>query len=342
MAHNLAPTMGRATGIGGLPHTDPKSAVDDILAAFPEVPYAPGLPNRGLYEQIVWNDAAFLPGLEVLEGRLVIDRDADHAEAQEKVYLDFVEQDASSYGPTAESNAGLLELATRDLSSAFMVKSQVTGPVTVGMQIVDREKRPILYDEAYADLLGKLLALRARATEAVLRKSGVAETLVVMNEPYWASLGSTVVPVSEETVRLAFEDIGSLVEGGLGIHCCSNTDWRFVMDLEPAVISLDAHETATEFLLFSGDAAAYLERGGVIAWGVVPADARLFALEDDATFVARMDAIRTAMAEYVDPEVLVRQSLITPSCGIRFATDEEAALIQAATARVARAWRGEA
>ena len=342
MAQFLTPTCGRATGIGGLPYMDPVLAVDDVLAAFPEVPYAPGLPNRGPYEQIVWNDATFLPGLEVVEGRLVVDRDADHSEAQEKVYLDFVEQDASTYGPTPENNAGLLELASRDLSGAVLAKSQVTGPVTVGMQIVDRDKRPILYDEAYADLLAKMLALRARATEAVLQGMGVPETLVVMNEPYWASLGSTVVPVSEETVRLAFEDIGSLVEGGLGIHCCSNTDWRFVMDLDLAVISLDAHETATEFLLFAGDAAAYLERGGVVAWGVVPADARQFVLEDERALVARMDAIRTTMAEYVDPEVLVRQSLITPSCGIRFANDEEAARIQATTARVARAWRGEA
>jgi len=317
-------------------------AVDDILAAFPEIPYAPGLPNRGPYEQIVWNDAVFLPGLELVEGRLMVDRDADHTEAQEKVYLDFVGQDASGYGPTPETNAGLLELTTRDLSGAVLLKGQVTGPVTTGMQIVDRDKRPLLYDEAYADLLAKVLALRARATEETLRATGVPGTLVVMNEPYWASLGSTVVPVSEETVRLAFEDIGSLLEGGLGVHCCSNTDWRFVMDLNLAVISLDAHETATEFLLYAADAAAYMERGGVIAWGVVPADARQFVLEDEAAFVARMDAIRATMAEYVDPEVLVRQSLITPSCGIRFANDEEAARIQATTARVARAWRGEA
>jgi methionine synthase II (cobalamin-independent) len=339
MARFLSPTGGLATGVGGLPHTDPVRAVDDVLAAFPEVPYAPGLPNRGSFEQIVWNDASTLPGLEVAEGRLVVDLDADHAEAQERVFLDFVGQDASVYGPGPENYSGLLELAARDLSSASVVKGQVTGPVTFGMQIVDRDKRPILYDEAYADLLAKMLALRARAIEEVLAATGVAETLVVLNEPYWASLGSTVVPVSSETVRLAFEDIASLVEGGLGIHCCSNTDWTFVMDLDPAVISLDAHQTAKEFLLYAEHAAAYIERGGVVAWGVVPADARLFVEESTATLFARMTAIREAMAEYVDEGLLVRRSLITPSCGIRFATGEEADRIQRTTAEVARLWR---
>jgi len=59
------------------------------------------------------------------------------------------------------------------------------------------------------------------AVEERLAATGIPETLVVLNEPYWASLGSTVVPVSAETVRLAFEDIASLVEGGLGIHRCA-------------------------------------------------------------------------------------------------------------------------
>ncbi len=339
MARFLSPTNGRATGVGGLPHTDPARAVDDVLAAFPEVPYAPGLPNRGPFEQIVWNDARVLPGLELVEGRLVVDLEADHSEAMELVYLDFVEGNPAAYGPAPETYSGLLELVSRDLSSAALVKGQVTGPVTVGMQVVDRNKRPVLYDETYADLMGKMLALRARAIEERLAATGVPETLVVLNEPYWASLGSTVVPVSDETVRLAFEDIASQVGGGFGIHCCSNTDWSFVMDLDPAVLSMDAYQTATEFLLYASHAAAYLERGGIVAWGVVPADARLFAEESEASLVARMAAIRAAMAEYVDPALLVRQSLITPSCGIKFANEEEAGRIQQMTATVARAWR---
>jgi methionine synthase II (cobalamin-independent) len=339
MARFLSPTGGRATGVGGLPHTDPARAVDDVLSAFPEVPYAPGLPNRGPFEQIVWNDACTLPGLEVVEGRLVIDLGADHTEALEQVYLDFIEGDAAAYSPTPETYSGLLELVSRDLMSAVLVKGQVTGPVTFGMQVVDTEKRPILYDETYADLLGKMLALRARGVEERLAATGVPETLVVLNEPYWASLGSTMVPVSDETVRLAFDDIASQVNGGLGVHCCSNTDWTFVMDLDPAVISLDAFQTATEFLLYAERAAAYLERGGIVAWGIVPADARLFAEESEASLVARMASIREAMAEYVDPALLVQQSLITPSCGIKFANEEEAGRIQMMTSAVARAWR---
>ncbi len=47
-----------------------------------------------------------------------------------------------------------------------MLKCQVTGPVTFGMQVVDAEKRPIYYDSQLADVLSKMIALKARWCEA--------------------------------------------------------------------------------------------------------------------------------------------------------------------------------
>ena len=111
------------------------------------------------------------------------------------------------------------------------------------------------------------------------------------------------------------------------------------MDLDPAVISLDAYQTATEFLLYAEHAAAYLERGGVVAWGMVPADTRLFSEESIDSLVARMAAIREAMTAYIDPALLVRQSLVTPTAGSSLRTRRRPDRIQQAAASVARAWR---
>ena len=83
-----------------------------------------------------------------------------------------------------------------------VLKCQVTGPVTFGMQVVDAEKRPIYYDSQLADVLSKMIALRARWCENELKtRTGVKETLVVLNEPYLASLGSSVVPIDKESVK---------------------------------------------------------------------------------------------------------------------------------------------
>ncbi len=193
----------------------------------------------------------------------------------------------------------------RDLSDALLVKCQVTGPVTFGMQVVDETRRPILYDPEYADLLGKLLGLRARWCEETMReRMGARATLVVLSEPYLASLGSAVVPVDAGVAASAIEDIAALLDGGFGIHCCANTDWGFVLGLAPpAVVSIDAWTYAREFLLYADDIARYMERGGgVVAWGgIVPADHAVFAAESPDSFFSRFQDVRARATETIDP-----------------------------------------
>ncbi|MFA7695811.1 MAG: hypothetical protein WCX63_09775 [Methanoregula sp.] len=331
-----------ATGVGALPHTDPVLACSDVLSIFPEFPYAPTLPDRGLLESIVFNDSAQLPGQLIREDRLLYDSTRDNTAAMEQVYLDFVEENFAPYGLDQTHASAFSEMMTRQFPKAQVLKCQVTGPVTFGMQVVDADKRPIYYDSQLADVLSKMIALKARWCENEMQaRTGVKETLVVLNEPYLASLGSSVVPLDKESVRSGWHDIASLVKGGLGIHCCSNTDWGFVIGLDPSVISLDAYGTAKEFLLYADAIREYMERGGVVAWGIIPAEYKLFAAETVDSLYARYCAIRTQLAKQVPVELFDAQSLITPSCGIRFADRNGACAIQQAAAEISRRIRAE-
>jgi len=333
----------RATGVGALPHTDPVLACSDVLDIFPEFPYAPTLPDRGLLESIVFNDSAQLPGQIIREDRLLYDSTRDNTAAMEQVYLDFVEENFSPYGLDRSHASAFTEMMTRPFPQAQVLKCQVTGPVTFGMQVVDADKRPIYYDSQLADVLSKMIALKARWCENEMQtRTGVRETLVVLNEPYFASLGSSVVPLDKESVRSGWHDIASLVKGGLGIHCCSNTDWGFIMGLDPSVISLDAYATAKEFLLYSDAIRGYMERGGVVAWGIVPAEYKLFAAETVDSLYEKYCSIRTQLTRQVPAELFDAQSLITPSCGIRFADRNGALAIQRAAAEISRRIRAEA
>ncbi|WAC04006.1 MAG: hypothetical protein OS112_05890 [Methanoregula sp.] len=342
MAKMISPPQSRATGVGALPHTDPKQACADVLSIFPEFPYVPTLPERGQKETIVYTDSEQLPGRMIRENRLIYDSTAGTLESTEKIYSDYLETNFEPYGLHYEFGSGFTEMMDHDLSSFPILKCQVTGPVTFGMQVVDTGKRPIYYDAQLADMVAKLLALRSRWCEVEMqKKTGVKETLVVLNEPYLASLGSSVVPIDPETVRSGWQDIASLVQGGLGIHCCSNTDWEFVIDLKPSVISIDAFATAKEFLLFGDTIAGYMERGGVIAWGIVPADFRLFSNETVDSLYARYLTIRAELCTRIPVSLFDRQSIVTPSCGIRFADRSGAlAIMQAAGEISSRIKRG--
>jgi hypothetical protein len=342
MAKMIPSPHSLATGVGALPHTDPAQANTDVLSLFPEFPFIPTLPDRGQLESIVFNDSEQLPGRMICDDRLLFDSTTDQTAAMEQVYMDYVEGNYSRYALHKEYASAFLEMMTRRIPGVHVLKCQVTGPVTFGMQVVDAVKRPIYYDAQLADVLAKMIALKARWCEVTMHeKTGIAETLVVLNEPYLASLGSSVVPLNQETVRAGWGDIATLVEGGLGIHCCSNTDWEFVISLNPSVISIDAYATAKEFLLYADSVAAYMERGGVVAWGIVPAEYKLFATETVDSLYARYLAIRTQLSSRMPVKLFDSQSLITPSCGIRFADRNGALAIMGAAAELSRRIRAK-
>jgi hypothetical protein len=337
MAKMIPSPHSLATGVGALPHTDPVSACNDVLDIFPQFPYVPTLPDRGQLESIVFNDSEQFPGRIIRDDRLLFDSTTDQSEAMEKVYMDYVEGNYTPYALHKDYASGFIEMMSHNLHGAKVLKCQVTGPVTFGMQVVDTDKRPIYYDTQLADVLSKMIALKARWCESEMRKrTGVTETLVVLNEPYLASLGSSVVPVDEETVRAGFEDIASLVEGGLGIHCCSNTDWEFLLGLNPSVISIDAFATVKEFLLYADSIVTYMERGGVVAWGIVPSEYKLFENETTDSLYERYLAVRTQLCRHMPERLFDAQSLITPSCGIRFSDQDGALAIMRTAAEISR------
>lgn len=343
MSSMLPPTDSLATGIGGLPHTDPRKACEEVLAIFPDIPYIPTLPARGILESIVFCDSSRLPGRVVADDRLIVDRSQELVTEMEQIYLDFVGQDTGPYALTAGFASGFMEMLGRAaIPAPRILKCQVTGPVTFGMQVVDRDRRPIWYDEQFADILPKMLALRARWCEQAMKTiPGVSRTLVVLNEPYLSALGSSVIPISRDAVISGWQDIASLLDDGLGIHCCSNTDWEFVMSLSPACISFDAYTGSREFLLYMDALAGYLESGGVVAWGVVPADHRVFAGETRENLLQRYREIRQQVTEYVSPHVADSRSVITPTCGIRFADEAGAREIMETAAWISRSIRGD-
>ena len=329
-----------ATGVGALPHIDPKEACRLVSSHFPHFPFIPTLPQRGLLERIVFNDSAHLPGRQVIKERLFVDIRKDHSIELEQIYQDFLEGNSLNYAVGKEYASAFHEMVEHPPPSPLVFKCQVTGPVTFGMQVTDCNKRPLFYDEQYADVIGKLLGLQAAWYEREIRRHTSAKaTLVMFNEPFLTSLGSSVVPLDQETVASAIADAASLLEGGYGIHCCANTDWSFLLSLNPAVLSFDAFLLAKKFLLYGGEIAAFLEKGGVIAWGIVPVEYQVFRKESLDLLYDRVCTIRSRLGEYVSIEVLDRQSLITPTCGIQFGNERQAEEILSMTAILAEKCR---
>lgn len=320
MAWNCAPSV-----IGSLPHTDPAKAVDLIVDSLCSIPTWPQMPNMGFRENMYAQYARYLPGARIDEARKKIHVDLGNYDPED-IYMKILSEDVDSFSLPEDSFAGFHEFMSRKLPPAVKaVKGQVTGPVSMGLQLTDQNDRPVLYDETYAEIVRKCLNLMARWQERELRKR-CPQTIIFWDEPYLSMMGTPFASVSQSDVRAWIAEVRTGLEGMTGVHCCANTDWPFVMSLGIDFLSFDAHDYGYTIVLYPEEVQRFLENGGSLAWGVVPNSEEKLANESVDSLARSMESMFSALeSKGVDRELLMRQSIITPQCGLSGLSEKRAA-----------------
>jgi methionine synthase II (cobalamin-independent) len=303
------------TGIGSLPHTDADEACSTIMKYFPDIPFWSQLPRRSPKENMVIQFSEGFPGATIEGDRIHIEPSANFENEVERVYVDCEEDDAHRYGVSKEYAAGLHAFLTRAAGNR-MVKGQVTGPITWGLTVTSEDGLGLLYDDTLAETVAKFLRLKASWQEKVLGEISPT-TIIFVDEPYLVSLGSVFTPIPEEKVPVLLEEVFRGIKGIKGLHCCGNTNWAVVLDTTIDILSFDAYNYASSLSTHSDKVKSFLERGGAIAWGIVPNDEDILAKESLSSL---RDRLEEAMAPFTRDGVqfkqIVAQGLITPSCGL--------------------------
>jgi len=307
---------GLATAIGSMPHTDPAEAGSVIRRFLPDIPVWPQLPRRSFRENMYAQYSETLPGIVIEDEHISIDRSKDLSEGLERLYTAYLEGNLDASAISPDYAAGLHWFLHQKFDSATAVKGQVTGPVSFGLVVTDAHRRPILYDETLADAIAKHLRLKAAWQQRELRKLS-PNTIIFIDEPYLASLGSAFVALSNDTViRLLNEVLGGL-EGLRGIHCCGNTDWSVLMSTQIDILNFDAYTYGESLALYPAELDGFLRRGGIIAWGIVPSDEAALANESVPALLDRLERLMRALVQKgISFDLLLEQSLVTPSCGL--------------------------
>jgi len=131
------------------------------------------------------------------------------------------------------------------------------------------------------------------------------------------SLGSVFTPVPEEKVPSLLEEVLKGVEGIKGIHCCGNTDWPVILSTTIDILSFDAYNYASDLSAYPDEVKSFLERGGTIAWGIVPNDEEALAKESLSSLSDRLgEAIAPFTRDGLRFNQILEQGLLTPSCGL--------------------------
>jgi len=307
----------RATGIGSLPHTEAKEACELVLRTLPQIPFWPQLPKRTVRENMYWQYSEGLPGLSFEDERMFI-RTPEDFYTIERFYERFLSEDLDFFIISHPYAAGFYKLQEYQdqLRSAWALKGQITGPISFTLQVTDENRRPLLYHDELKSIAIKNLLRKANWQEKILQKFN-PRTIIFLDEPYLTAFGSAFTSLSLEQAIESLEEVLQGVRSLTGIHCCGNTDWSLILGTSIDILSFDAYEYAPNLLLYESQLKKYLDRGGSIAWGIVPTNEDALKAASANDLLEKLEKIwQDLVNKGIDQEQIIRTALITPACGL--------------------------
>ncbi len=329
-------------GIGSLPYIDGHTAWRAVLRNFHEFPFWPQLPKRDYRENMYAQFSEGLPGvvIDTVHERIFVNTEDKMQQNIESFYTDYLSEDLAKFKITRDYCEGIysgLDLIN-DEPSLFndteYIKGQITGPVSSGLQIIDQYQKPILYDDMLHDVLVKNLQRKAKWQEETLKVFG-KNIIISVDEPYLSTLGSGFMNLKRDNVIEDLEAIFSELTCLKAMHCCGNTDWSLITETSIDILLFDAFDYINNLVLFSSEIKEFLDSGGILGWGIVPTTTEALANINLDILIKKLEnGIETLLKKGIDKELLLKNSLITPSCGLGNLSIEHAELAMEYTKQI--------
>ena len=331
---------GMATLIGSLPHKDAAKAVELILQAVPDAPIWPQLPKRHWKEGFLPQYSEGLPGLveHPQDGKVSIDTQVEDigrqmAEFYEKVLSTPETDDFSPFAFSEEASAGMpqaLKTYSGLSQKPHFIKVHTTGPVSFALTVFDQEGKALFYNDDFADISLQNAIVKSRWQ--VRQFQPYAQKIICfLDEPVLSAYGSsTYINVTREAVvEMLAQAVDAIHEEGalVGVHVCGNSEWSILVDAGVDIINFDAFAFGEGLALYAPQLGPYLEKGGVLAWGVVPTTPAIVEITVEDLERRQVQLIEHLAAQGVDESLIWRQTMLTPSCGMGTMSEREAELV---------------
>ncbi|MGC8603693.1 MAG: methionine synthase, partial [Desulfomonilaceae bacterium] len=100
------------------------------------------------------------------------------------------------------------------------------------------------------------------------------------------------------------------------------------------IINFDALDYLDSLAIYPEQLSSFLERGGVLAWGVVPNDSRINNESKDSTFERLRRGVSVLEAKGINRELLLSRIIVTPACGCASLTIEESEKVYAVLSEI--------
>ena len=298
------------TAMAVMPHKDVDRALEVALSV--DIPFWPQLPLFSYHEDMYVQASEHFPGilldmekrtLRFTMEKFIGELEEAMAHFDEPEYFDISETYSVVY-------KRFLQL---DLSDRPAIRGQLEGPISFGFNIVEENNRPILFDDTVRPFMLEFMAKRVNVQLSRLKELN-PNAFMYVDEPGLQFLFSAMAGYGDQAARLDMELFFNMIERPRGVHLCGNPDWDFLLGLDLDILSLDVYSNGEVFASYASSIRKFLERGGIITWGIVPTNLEPFEKEDIISLERRLEAIWSVLnKKQIDRDFLFSRSLLSPA-----------------------------
>ncbi len=304
----------RTTAMGILPHTDVDRALE--LAFSLDIPFWPQLPRLSYYEDMYVQVSENFPGVRIDEANQRIDF------STERFYEEMGEfaarmEDPDLYRLSERYSVVYHRFLERDLSRYAAIRGQLEGPVSFGFSVKDENDRPLIYSDEVRPLLLEFMARKVNVMGQELAARN-PNAFMFVDEPGLEFIFSALSGYSDQQAREDLDAFFGQVEGKRGVHLCGNPDWDFLLKTPMDVLSFNAFGRGDRFVNHIPSLKTFLGRGGVVGWGIVPANYDEFRESDLQGLLDHLEGLWDALEKggLRREELLPRSLLLPATCAL--------------------------
>lgn len=298
------------TAMAVMPHKDADRALEFALSM--DIPFWPQLPRVSYYEDMYVQAAEHFPGILLdMQNRTLRFSMDKFINEFENTMTHFDEPEYFDISKTY--SVVYHKFLDMDLVDRPAIRGQLEGPISFGLNILDQDKRPILFDDTIRPFMLEFMSKRLNVQLDRLQQMN-PNAFMFVDEPGLQFLFSALSGYDSSKAKTDLEHFFSMVHRPRGIHLCGNPDWDFLLNLDLDLLSLDIYQNGEIFSSYSKSIKSFLDRGGVIVWGIVPTNFEPFESESTHSLEKRLTAFWDSLNDKgIDRKFLISRSLLSPA-----------------------------
>ncbi len=306
-----------------MPYNSIEAAIKTMVKVYEDVPYITLLPNIGGEVSLLEMTIQGFLCIKKNEHKVVL------SESEERLTKELTALDAV-YKKPEMSKLEKYKSKTLFMEKYFAMLKKIQpketvvkllGPFSLAKKVSNIECAEILTNKIYRKYLIEMLTLKAmwfifRINEV----SPNATPLIVFEEPLLNKFGTE----KRENENLEAKDLVSIYSkifekihsysAFVGVQCLKKCDWQIPIDSGVDLISFNAYTNPHNLHIIAPKLWSFLQSGGYINWGIVPADNvdKVKEMNSESVFDDYNEILNSFIIRGFEQEILKNQSLVSP------------------------------